>query len=127
MPDDAKDVLIRYGQCFRQHHDDWPAPINWPKDMKLAQTLLKDYTPQQLGQLVEHMFVIEDEWIRNSGLTFGVFYACLGKILVSYQRKARAELIKLQQQEAQQRAIQQMQEWKNMTQEERDQVKRAIR
>lgn len=119
MPDDAREVLIRYGQCFRQHHGDWPAPINWPKDMKLAKSLLESYTPQQLTKLVEHFFEIDDAFIQQSGYTFGVFKACIGKVLVSYQRQARLNVIANQQKEQIEREAQQRQEWWSMTPEQR--------
>jgi hypothetical protein len=84
---DAKSVLLHYDDAFKRHHDGWAAPINWPKDMKLAKQLRERYTPEQLTALVDHFFVIEDAFIKQSGYTFGVFFACIGKIVVDYQKR----------------------------------------
>ena len=61
----------------------YPAPIVRGKDHKLAKQLLERYDGGQLGEWLERFFSMDDAFIQQSGYTFGVFSACLGKIITA--------------------------------------------
>lgn len=56
-------------------------PISPAKDAALAKQLLALYTLEQLTAWVDDFFALEDEWIQQSGYSFGVFRSQLGKVI----------------------------------------------
>jgi hypothetical protein len=63
------------------------APLTGAKDGKLASELLKLYQPVDLERWVRAFFQIPDPFIQQSGYTFGVFKACLGKVIAYAERR----------------------------------------
>jgi hypothetical protein len=113
MADPLRAILIHYDVTFREHHDGWPAPIQGAKDVKLIKKLRATYTDEQIRALIDHYFVIRDPFIAKGGYTFGVFYACIGKILIDYQRSLRTKVRELQRREDS--AVDQAIEWSRMS------------
>ena len=81
-----KTLLTRFDTAHRNQFDGTPAPIVGKKDGPLAARLLKTYQDEQLARWVELYFVIPDTFIQRGGYTFGVFSACIGKI-IQYDRR----------------------------------------
>lgn len=84
-PRSPKDLLAVYDAEHRNNFDGTPAPIVGKKDGPLAARLLKRYEWDQLSTWVRLYFVIPDSFIQRGGYTFGVFSACIGKI-IQYDR-----------------------------------------
>ena len=78
-----KDVLTVYDAGYVQHYG-VRAPIVGAKDAKLAKGLLeRGYTLAQLEDWLGVFFRHPDPFIAQSGHTFGVFVACIGKCITS--------------------------------------------
>ena len=77
-----KALLTAYDQTYQRQFG-VPAPIVGAKDAKLAKTLLSRYTLAQLETWLDMFFRVPDPFIRQSGYTFGVFHACLGKVIAA--------------------------------------------
>lgn len=76
-----KALLSHYDAAFHQKFG-FRYPINRGKDAALAKRLLGLYTPEQLQAWIDHFFEMDDAFIQQSGYSFGVFSACLGKVIV---------------------------------------------
>ena len=85
-PKAPKELLAIYDAAHRNHFDGTPAPIVGKKDGPLAARLLKRYEYDRLAIWVQLYFVIPDPFIQRGGYTFGVFSACIGKI-IQYDRR----------------------------------------
>src|SRR5688572_22432741 len=59
------------------------APIVRGKDHKLAKLLLERYELDQLKGWAWKFFTVDDAFIKQSGYSFGVFSACLGKVITA--------------------------------------------
>lgn len=75
-----KALLTYYDAAFRQTFG-FAYPISPSKDAALAKQLLALYPLEQLTAWVDAFFALEDEWIQNSGYSFGVFRSQLGKVI----------------------------------------------
>ena len=62
------------------------------KDAALAKQLLAIYTLEQLTAWVDQFFALEDEWIAQSGYSFGVFKSQLGKVIAMKKSKPTTAL-----------------------------------
>ena len=111
-----KALLSVYDAAHRNHFDGTPAPIVGKKDGPLAARLLKRYEYDQLSTWVQLYFVIPDAFIQRGGYTFGVFSACLGKI-IQYDRRVnrRSQPTKPQPTELEIRAAQRRDEASRLT------------
>lgn len=81
-PNAVHQLISEYDRLFRLKFG-FPAPIVRGKDHKLAKQLLERYELRQLVDWLVRFFEIDDAFVRQSGYTFGVFVACLGKIITS--------------------------------------------
>lgn len=63
------------------------APFTRGKDGKLAQQLVERYELRQIREWIPMFFEMRDPFIEQSGYTFGVFVACLGKVIVAHRRQ----------------------------------------
>jgi hypothetical protein len=77
-----KALLSHYDAAFTQKFGA-RYPISPKKDCALAKQLLALYTFEQLAGWVDDFFALEDEWIEQSGYSFGVFRSQLGKVIAS--------------------------------------------
>lgn len=59
------------------------APLVPSKDAPLAKRLLSRYTMEQLSHWLDVFFTMRDPFIERSGHTFGVFSACLAKVIAA--------------------------------------------
>lgn len=75
-------LISKYDELFQAKFGS-PAPIVRGKDHKLAKQLLARYDLERLYEWLERFFIMDDAFIRQSGYTFGVFCACLGKIITA--------------------------------------------
>jgi hypothetical protein len=57
-------------------------PISPAKDTAIAKRLLGLYTADQLQGWIDAFFDTDDPFIQQSGYSFGVFSACLSKVIV---------------------------------------------
>jgi hypothetical protein len=81
QPHPTRDLLNFFAaEYFRKFQ--LAAPITWKKDSALAARLLAQYSPEQLHRFVRCYFEVPDHFIRQSGYTFGVFSACIGKVML---------------------------------------------
>ena len=115
-PRAPKELLAIYDTAHREHFDGTPAPIVGKKDGPLAARLLKRYEYDQLATWVQLYFVIPDAFIQRGGYTFGVFSACLGKI-IQYDRRVNRprQPAKVQPTETELRAAQRRDEANRLT------------
>src|SRR3990167_2187945 len=60
------------------------------KDCALAKRLLARYPPEQLTAWIDRFFAMDDAWIKQTGYSFGVFSACLSKVIAT-SAKATAQ------------------------------------
>lgn len=86
-PKAPKDLLAVFDAAHRECFDGIPAPIVGKKDGPLAARLLKRYEFDQLSTWARLYFVTPDPFIQQSGYTFGVFSACLGKVIQFERRR----------------------------------------
>lgn len=82
-----RDLLAVYDAEYRQHFHT-AAPIVGKKDAPLAARLLKLYTFDELSTWVRLYFDVPDKFIQQGGYTFGVFSACIGKIIQHDRRRS---------------------------------------
>lgn len=75
-----KALLSHYDEAFTRKFGA-RAPIR-TKDAALAKRLLGLYTLEQLQGWVDQFFEMDDAWIQQTGYSFGVFSACLAKVIV---------------------------------------------
>ena len=81
-----RDILTAYDVAFRaQFHA--PAPIIHGKDAKLAKGLVGRYTLPELERYLALFCRSRDSFIVSSTYSFGVFVACLGKLIVAEARQ----------------------------------------
>ena len=109
-------LLTRFDAEHRDAFDGTPAPIVGKKDGPLAARLLKRYQDDQLERWLKLYFVIPDPFIQRGGYTFGVFSACLGKI-IQYDRRVNRprQPAKVQPTETELRAAQRRDEANRLT------------
>ena len=79
-----KDVLTAFDVAYQGRFHE-RAPLSPSKDAKLAKGLLTRYSQEQLTRWMATFFRMRDPFIQQSGYTFGVFVACLGKVIVASQ------------------------------------------
>lgn len=79
--------LRLYRDKFRRRtmHEE-PPVINWGKDSKLVKQLLRLYSFERLGELLEQFFSMEDEWLQRQGYSLYAFKTSLGRLLVTKMR-----------------------------------------
>lgn len=82
MAHDIKALLSRYDEAYQRKFG-VRAPIRPGKDAALAKQLLARYSVDQVGPWVDRFFESRDPFILRSGYTFGVFVACVGKLIVA--------------------------------------------
>jgi len=80
MTSPIQSILAAYDAAFAEKFGA-KAPIVPGKDAKLAQQLLAQYSPEQLGKWLPRFFASSDPFICGSSYSFGVFAACVGKII----------------------------------------------
>ena len=80
-----RDLLAVYDSEYRQRFNT-AAPIIGKKDAPLAARLLKLYSFDELSSWLRLYFDVPDKFIQNSGYTFGVFSACIAKV-IQYDRR----------------------------------------
>lgn len=78
-------VLRAYDDGYRVRFN-VPAPISGGKDARLAKQLLAKYELERLLAWLRLFFTTRDTFIENSGYTFGVFAACIGKLIATEAR-----------------------------------------
>ena len=66
-------------------------PLNPGKDPALAKYLLSLYSVEQLCAWIDQFFESDDAFIQQSGYTFGVFRACLSKIITAHAQPLKVE------------------------------------
>lgn len=79
-PSQMKELLDEFDVCYRDKMG-VAAPIVAGKDHKLAKQLLERYEVGRLKVWVRRFFQTPDPFIRQSGYSFGVFFACIGKMI----------------------------------------------
>ena len=77
----VKALLSAYDDLYLQHLG--VRALIGKKDAALAKRLLTRYSLQQLQSWLPQFFESADPFIRQSGYTFGVFSACLGKVIAA--------------------------------------------
>ena len=77
-----KALLSHYDEAYQRKFGA-RYPISPSKDCALAKRLLGLYTAEQLEGWMEQFFDSHDAFILQSGYTFGVFSACLSKVIVA--------------------------------------------
>ena len=77
-----KALLTAYDTAYQAHHG-VKAPIVGAKDAALAKRLLGLYSAADLIRWLETFFTMRDPFIQQSGHTFGVFSACIGKVIAA--------------------------------------------
>ena len=82
-----RDLLAVYDAEYRKRFNT-AAPIVGKKDAPLAARLLKLYSFDELSSWVRLYFDVPDKFIQNSGYTFGVFSACIAKVIQHDRRLA---------------------------------------
>ena len=75
--------LLAYYDFRYQKRFGVKAPIVGAKDAALAKRLLGTYTQAQLEGWVDRFFQSDDQFIQQSGYTFGVFSSCIGKVIAA--------------------------------------------
>lgn len=85
-----KALLSHYDAAFTKKFGN-RAPI-LAKDAALAKRLLGLYTLEQLQGWVDRFFEMDDRWIQQTGYSFGVFSASLGKVIVRSRPKTETPL-----------------------------------
>ena len=93
---DVHRFLRAYRDGFRRHtpHGE-PPVIDWGKDGKLVNHLLRVYSYDRLLRLLEQFLSSDDEWLRKQGYSLYAFKALIGRLLISEgkrQEKLRAAL-----------------------------------
>jgi hypothetical protein len=74
-----KALLTHYDAAFRKRFNE-KYPVT-AKDAALAKRLLGIYELEQLTEWVDKFFELDDAWIKQTGYSFGVFSACLPKVI----------------------------------------------
>lgn len=62
-------------------------PCNFGKEGKLVKDLLRMYPLSRLRELAEIFFVREDDWLKNTGYTIGVFKTQIPKLIAKKEGK----------------------------------------
>ena len=75
-----KALLTHYDAAYTQKFG-VRYPLNPGKDAALAKQLLALYSLEQLTGWIDAFLASDDDFIQQSGYTFGVFRACLSKII----------------------------------------------
>lgn len=88
MAHSIKALLSHYDAAFEQKFGA-RYPGFTAKDAALAKQLLALYTLEQLTGWVDQFFALEDEWIAQTGYTFGVFKSQLGKVIAQTATASR--------------------------------------
>lgn len=91
-PNPVHQLISEYDEAFSEKFGT-RAPVVRGKDHRLAKQLLERYELDQLRGWVWKFFAVDDAFIKQSGYTFGVFSACLGKVITA---KAYAKNDRLQ-------------------------------
>ena len=81
-----RDLLSVYDAEYRKRFNT-AAPIVGKKDAPLAARLLKIYSFDELSSWLSLYFDVPDKFIQNSGYTFGVFSACIAKVIQHDRRR----------------------------------------
>ena len=84
MPNHIKALLSHYDEAYVKHMG--VRSLIGAKDAALAKRLLARYSLEQLTGWVDQFFVMADPFIEQSGYTFGVFSACLPKVIAADRR-----------------------------------------
>lgn len=79
-PHHPKELLAVYDAEYQRRYQT-RAPIVGKKDAPLAARLLKLYSFDELSSWVRIYFDVPDTFIQQSGHTFGVFSACIAKVI----------------------------------------------
>lgn len=86
-----RDLLAVYDAEYRKRYQT-AAPIVGKKDAPLAARLLKLYSFDELSSWLRLYFDVPDKFIQNSGYTFGVFSACIAKV-IQFDRRRSARVV----------------------------------
>ena len=80
----VRDLLTIFDQAHRARFNGKPYRVLKGKDPKLARDLLAvPYALDDLARWAQAFFVSDDDFIRNSTYGFGVFAACIGKLIAA--------------------------------------------
>lgn len=82
MAHTIKALLTQFDDAYTRKYG-VKAPIIGSKDAPLAKRLLGLYTPEQLSHWIDVFFTMRDPFIERSGHTFGVFSACIAKVIAA--------------------------------------------
>ena len=82
-----RDLLAVYDAEFRRRFHT-AAPIVGKKDAPLAARLLRMYSFDELSSWVRLYFDVPDKFIQQGGFTFGIFSACIAKVIAHDRRLA---------------------------------------
>jgi hypothetical protein len=74
-------ALLSYYDALYQEKFGARYPVT-AKDCALAKRLLGLYSLEQLTGWIDRFFDTDDAWIKQTGYSFGVFSACLPKVIV---------------------------------------------
>lgn len=83
-------LLTEYDGAYQRRFN-VPAPIVRGKDQKLAKQLLDRYSLEQLTGWLQTFFTMRDPFVQQSGYTFGVFVACIGKVIAAHEQPDRRD------------------------------------
>lgn len=78
----SSSFLSFFSEQFEQAFNEKPS-INYAKDRTISKRLLEQYGDEKLRGLLVDFFASDDEFIRKSGHTIGVFSSVINKLLVA--------------------------------------------
>jgi len=85
-----RQLLTAYDTAYQAHHG-VRAPIVGSKDGPLAARLLSLYSYEDLECWLGTFFTMRDPFIQKTGHTFGVFSACIGKVIAASPKPKSAQ------------------------------------
>jgi hypothetical protein len=89
-----RQLLTVFDTAYRVTNDGIPAPFVIKRDTNLAKNLLSRYSFDDLSRWSQIFFAHPDPFIKQSGYTFNVFVACLGKVIQYDRRLVAREIAK---------------------------------
>ena len=89
----VKNLFNHYTDKFKQRFGGDPV-IDWGKDGAIFKELLKSKPEDQLKELLDRFFDSNDEWIKNSGYTIGVFKTQANKLIAARPKGGQPHAVK---------------------------------
>ena len=85
-------IIFYFDSEFKKHIG-FPYKISWGKDQKLVEELLRLYGEEKLKLAITELFrkyQAGDEFLQKAGLSIGVFYSQINKLLTSTRKEVNS-------------------------------------